>query len=159
MRLRKPAPGVKRLWIGIAAAAIFLYGCAEEQGSEPAGEGVQSLDVSVEAFDFYFEPQTIPVELGQEINLTFTNNGDNNHSFSAPDLDVEIEASSGNTVEGTFSVPNDPGSLEFFCKYHPDDMQGTITIGGAEEPIQDNDDETDDDDVDVDVDVEEDDQQ
>ena len=49
----------------------------------------------------------------------------------------------------------EPGSLDFYCKFHPDEMKGVISIGGADQPIEEDvDSEDEDDDADVDVDVE-----
>ncbi len=131
------------LVLAVVLALFAGAACAEEEeDTNAAGEGVDRLEVTVEAFDQYFKPTTLLVELGQQVEVTLANRGGTNHSFSAPDVDVEIEAAGAQTVVAEFTAPAQPGSFEFFCKYHPDEMQGVISVGGAEEPIQDNDDET-----------------
>lgn len=92
--------------------------------------------IEVEAYDFYFEETSIVLELGADVTVDFTNAGENTHSFTVPDLDLEIEAESAETTEFSFELPNEPGLLDFYCKYHPDDMNGTISIGGADVPIE-----------------------
>jgi hypothetical protein len=93
------------------------------------------------------------VELGAEVTIEFTNNGSVSHSFSAPDLDVEVEAGNGQDATVTFTAPDQAGSFDFFCKYHADQMNGTISIGGGDAPLEEDPDETDEDDEDVEVDV------
>ena len=144
-------------FVALAAALVLVAApaCGEEEGNEPGTEITQTVEV--EAFDNYFEPTSLSVELNAEVTVEFTNNGSITHSFTAPDLDVEIESGNGEDGTVTFAVPNQPGSYDFFCKYHPDEMQGTISAGGSEEPLEeDPDGDDDDDDTEVDVDVDED---
>ena len=123
--------------------------CGTEEENEPA----VSQSLSIEAFDFYFEPTSLAVEVGAEVTIDFTNNGEVTHSWTATDLDAEVEVGGGETGTLTFTAPNEPGSYDFFCKFHPDEMQGTISIGGSDEPMEEDRDPDDDDDEDVDVDV------
>lgn len=92
--------------------------------------------VELEAYDFYFKQTSMQVGLGADINVAFTNNGEVTHAFVVPDLDLEIEAKSAEATEFTFQAPDEPGLLDFYCKYHPDDMNGTISIGGADVPLE-----------------------
>lgn len=108
-----------------AAVAITPIACAEEE-DEPVGQ----ISLSVEAFDFHFDPATIVLELGAPVELEFSNAGSALHSFTAPDLDVEVEADGGDTIGVSFVAPGEPGAFDFFCKYHPDEMTGTISVGG-----------------------------
>ncbi|MGH2807666.1 MAG: cupredoxin domain-containing protein [Actinomycetota bacterium] len=141
----------------LAAATVLVVAPACGQEGEDAGAAV-SQTVAVEAFDFYFEPTSLLVELGARVTVEFTNNGSVSHSFSAPDLDAEVEAGNGQDATVTFTVPDQPGSFDFFCKYHADQMTGTISIGGGDDPLEEDPDDTDDDDdEDVEVDVDEDD--
>lgn len=141
----------KRVVMLIACLALAAgIACGEEQGTEP---GV-SETLTVEAFDFYFEPTTLAVEPGARVTIELLNNGDVAHSWTATDLDAELELNGGESGELRFTAPNEPGSYDFFCKFHPDEMAGTISIGGAEEPAEEAPEEEDDDDEDVDVDVE-----
>ncbi len=137
--------------VGVLCLALAGSACGGG-GDDAAG---QQQSVTVEAFDNYYEETTIPLELGAEATVTLENGGGVAHSIVIPDLDFELEAQSGETTEGTFSVPNEPGSLDFFCQFHPDEMTGSVTVGGGEEQIEEDVDDPDGDDAEVDVDVEE----
>lgn len=153
----------RRTWV-LALATLFLLtavACEEDEEPEPA------IAVDLTAFDFRYDTTTIPVELGAVVEVNFTNSGAVAHSFTVPDLDVELEVEGGDSASVNFAVPEDPGSFEFFCKFHPEDMRGNITVGGEgvepgveDDPgdVNDPDEEVEDDEdaeVDVDVDTEE----
>jgi plastocyanin len=115
----------------VSIALLSLPACGEE---EDTGGVIE--EVRLEAFDFYFQEESLLFGLGSTVQLEFVNAGDATHSFIVPDLDIEVEAQSGDSVEATFELPNEPGVVDFFCQFHPDDMMGTISIGGAEQPIE-----------------------
>lgn len=144
---------LRMISIVVAAVVFALAGaaCAEDEDS-----AAREQSFAVEAFDFYFEPTSLQFERGARVHLTLENGGSVAHSITVPDLDFEAEAQSGETIESTFTAPTTPGSLEFFCKFHPDEMTGTISIGGAEQPIEEDVDAPDDDDPDVEVEVDDD---
>ena len=141
----------KLLKVSILFVALVLVmgACAEDAEDTDAQESANT----VEAFDNYFEPTSLQLEPGAEATITLDNAGSVAHSFTVPDLDLEIEAQSGDSADGTFAVPDEPGTLDFYCKFHPDEMKGTISIGGADQPIEEDVDTDDDDDADVDVDA------
>lgn len=137
--------------IGVVALVAAGAACEEEQDS-----AAQEQSFTVEAFDNYFEPTSLQFEPGAQVNLTLENGGSVAHSITVPDLDFEAEAQSGESIENSFVAPTTPGSLDFYCKFHPDEMTGTISIGGADQPIEEDvDAPDDDDDADVEVEVEE----
>lgn len=136
----------------VAAAVVFALAgaaCADEGEDSAAQE--QSFEV--QAFDYYFEPTSLQFEPGANVTLTLENGGSVAHSITIPDLDFEAEAQSGDSIDNSFTAPTEPGSLDFYCKFHPDEMEGTISIGGADQPIEE-DVDTNDDDPDVEVEVE-----
>ena len=140
---------------GVVVASLMLVAGVAACGEEQDNEAGVAQSVSVEAFDNYFEPTSLAVDVGAQVTIEFSNTGGVSHSWSSPDLDAEVEATSGEDGSVTFSAPNEPGSYDFFCKFHPDEMQGTISIGGSDEPVEEAPEETEDDeDVDVDVDTE-----
>ena len=144
----------KRVVTLIAALALVAGIACGEEAAEPAAV---SETLTIEAFDFYFEPTSLAVEPGASVTIEFTNNGEVAHSWTATDLDAELELTGGESGDLTFTAPDEPGSYDFFCKFHPDEMAGTISIGGAEEPAEEAPEEEDDEDVDVDVDTDDDD--
>lgn len=135
----------------VASLALVVGACGEDDEDS----GAQEQSVEVEAFDNYYESETLLLEPGAEVTLSFSNGGSVVHSVTIPDLDFELEAQSGDTVDSSFTAPDEPGSLDFYCKFHPDEMEGVISIGGSDQPIEEDVDTEDDDDADVDVDVEE----
>ena len=125
-----PYKAIVMLSVVWATAGLFA-GCGEEETEEPAN----SVSVTVEAFDTYHEPNTLAFDLGARVNLTLVNNGEVEHSFTSEDLDVAVEAGAGESAEASFTVPTEPGSYDFFCKYHPEEMQGTVSIGGDADEV------------------------
>lgn len=138
----------------VALCLVAAPACGDDPGEDEPGAAVEQT-VELEAYDYYFEPTALSVEVGAEVTVAFSNAGGVEHSFTAPDLDVEVEAGNGEDATVTFVAPDRPGSFDFFCKYHPDEMQGTISIGGSDEPLEEVPDEGDEDE-DVEVDIEED---
>lgn len=139
-----------RLIALVCLAGIALGACGERE-EEP--NAPVSQQVELEAFDFYFSQEQFTFDLGTNVTIDFVNAGESTHSFTADDLDIDVEAASGETTEVSIDLPNEPGVFDFYCKYHPDEMKGTVSIGGAGDPI-DEDDFPQEDDEDVDVDVE-----
>ncbi len=117
----------------VFVALSVLAGACGNEGEDSAA---QEQSVTVEAFDNYYEETTIALEPGAEATITLQNRGGVAHSIDIPDLDFELEAQSGDSVESTFTVPDEPGSLDFYCKFHPDDMTGVVTIGGVDQPVE-----------------------
>jgi plastocyanin len=140
--------------MAVTVAALGAAACGSEDESEPGAATSQT--VTVEAFDFYFEPTDLTVDTSTEVTIEFTNSGSVEHSWTSTDLDAEVEASGGEQSTLTFTSPAEAGSYDFFCEYHPDDMQGTISIGGSDEPVEEQPEDNEDEDVDVDVDTDED---
>ena len=141
----------KMMALTFAALALVGTSC----GSDDEDGASESFDM--QAFDFRFDPTTLSVSPGAGVQINFSNAGEVAHSVTIPDLDFEVVSESGEDASDTFTAPETPGAIDFFCKFHPDEMNGTISVGGGDQPIEEDVDVDEDDDTDVDVDVEEDD--
>jgi plastocyanin len=78
--------------------------------------------------DFSFTPSAIVVSTSQ--GLSIKNLGPSLHNFSIPGTQVDLDVQSGQSsnTEAIGQVVN-PGTHEFFCKYHKSrGMVGTITV-------------------------------
>ena len=122
--------GAKRYVLFFAVVGVLAFGaCGDDNGDDGGGSGnggaTQSVDLTAQ--DFAFDPSTIEVDSGAEVELTFNNKDDVEHSFTAEDLDAEVEAEGGESATTTFTAP-ESGTVEFICKYHPDQMMGEITV-------------------------------
>ena len=124
-----------RFFTFVAAVLLVLAACGGGGDENEPGAAVEE-SLTLEAFDFYFEPTSLTVGVGSEVTIDFTNSGEVAHSFTSTDLDVEVEANGAESASVTFTAPDEPGSFDFFCKFHPDDMQGTISVGGSDEPAE-----------------------
>lgn len=134
MRVSRTAAGAALL-----AMTLLLGACGSEEsdggtatdsgtGTDNGGGGGGST-IEVVAQDFKFDQTSLDVEPGAEVTVTLTNEDDAEHTFTIEELDVEAEAAGGETADATFTAP-DSGSYEFICEYHPDDMRGTLSVGG-----------------------------
>jgi plastocyanin len=86
---------------------------------------------SVTGTEFAFSPNTITVNNGDSVTVTFTNNGKYPHNFVINELNVKgktIQPGESDTVSFT---ADKAGSFEYYCSVdsHKDKgMTGTITV-------------------------------
>jgi plastocyanin len=94
--------GARRYVLLFVAAGVLAFGaCGDDNGGAggASGNGDATQSVDLTAQDFAFDPSTIEVDSGAEVELTFNN-------FTAPES----------------------GTVEFICEYHPDQMTGEISV-------------------------------
>ena len=114
------------------ALALPLAGCGgddDDEGGESAAaseERPAGPTTDITAKDFAFDPSELTLEAGREVTIVLTNEDGAEHNITIEDLDVDEDAEGGETGEAT--VTPDAGSYDFHCKYHPNQMTGTITV-------------------------------
>lgn len=120
---------VKRSLIALLSCfALLAAGCGEESPTgETAGDAARKI-VEIEATDFSFDPATISADAGETVELTITNAGEVAHSFTIDNV-VDIQAEGGEEATMTFTAP--VATVDFYCKFHPDQMQGQLAVGGS----------------------------
>lgn len=116
----------------LSCFAFLAAACGEESPTgETAGEtagGTAGKTIEVEATDFAFDPVNISADPGETVELTFTNAGEVAHSFTI-DGAVDVQAEGGEQATMSFTAPD--ASVDFYCKFHPDQMQGELAVGGS----------------------------
>lgn len=132
----------KPIWMIALVLVLALVACGGDDGSEAEDTGPAEQDEAVQepapeddgdggaltvtARDFSFDPNQVEVPAGEEVTLTFANDGEVPHTFTSEALGVDERAAPGGTVEITFTAPD--GEAEFHCEIHPG-MIGSVTTG------------------------------
>ncbi len=103
---------------------LLLAGCG--------GAGAPSTSIHVTMTDFAFSPNTFTVPAGQQISVNATNNGAVNHSFIIMKAGKQVqghftdadkanvywevpEVPPGESSNGTFTAPTQPGDYQIIC--------------------------------------------
>ena len=121
------------LALTLVATALTLAACgdAEEEGAGPSSssavEPPQTVEAEIEVGDFYFKPAIIEAAFGDKIAVDLVNEGVADHTFTISEFFVDQELTDGKDGDVTFT-PNEPGEFTFFCRKHPDQMQGALRI-------------------------------
>jgi plastocyanin len=140
--VRYPAP---RITTAALALSLILAGSAcggnddspEATGGDPeSSEGVR-LEVTAE--DFSFSPGTLSVDTSEEAVVAFTNEDGTAHTFTSDELEIDMEASGGESQEGAFTAPAEDATYSFYCRFHPGQMTGKIIVGTGGEATDDSD--------------------
>jgi plastocyanin len=73
--------------------------------------------VTLEATDNTFSTEELVLPAGEVVEVTFTNNGANPHTFTSSALGVDTgTVAPGESATVTFTVPDEP--TEFLCSLH-----------------------------------------
>jgi plastocyanin len=118
----------------LVAAVLLLAGACgggDEETSDAGGgddmSNTEALPVTVTAKDIAFQPKAFDGHATHTIELTFVNEDETEHSFTIDDMDVDVEAEGGEEATTTFT-PEETGTFEYYCRYHPDTMTGELTV-------------------------------
>ena len=91
--------------------------------------------VKVKAVDFRYEPAAFARTAGKQVTMSITNDGKVTHNVSLPEIGgipadlLSIDIAPGKTENLIFIAPDEPTTLEFFCKFHKDQgMTGNLQL-------------------------------
>ena len=126
----------RRLLALLAAAVLVAAACGDsgsDDGNGDTGEAPESgaSEITIKATDFAFDQTDISVDAGATVEIELVNGGNVTHTFTARDLDVDIEADTGGSAAASVTMPDDDTAIEYVCRFHPQDMNGTITVGAG----------------------------
>lgn len=124
MERNRGARSLVRITGAVAALALVLAACgvsdsstagASENAAAAAADSAQQ--VTLEASDNAFSTQELELPAGETVELTFTNNGTNPHTFTSSELGVDTgTVAPGESATVTFTVPDQ--AVEFLCSFH-----------------------------------------
>ena len=124
----------------IVAAVVALLGAACGGGSsgtgggsggggggEAASGGGGGGGSTLTASNFSFDPTSLTVAAGGSIE--YSNKDDVEHNFTLKKTKVTQDVEPGESISVALKGVK-AGSYDFFCKYHPDTMKGTLKVTG-----------------------------
>ena len=91
-----------------------------------AGGGGEN-EFKLTATDFKWDQSSLELQTGSEVTVEVTNQGQAEHNFTFEQAKANQDVEAGEDATVTFTAPA-AGSYEFFCKYHPTAMRGTVTV-------------------------------
>jgi len=114
----------------LTVLVLSIAACSNDDNESGGAEETpqpETVDVEVTIEDFSFDPAVIDINLGDEIAVELANDGDEKHTFTVSEFFVDEELASGEDTDVSFT-PNEPGEFTFFCRFHPNEMQGSIRV-------------------------------
>jgi plastocyanin len=87
------------------------------------GEDELQLTASGTAWD----ETSLDMTSGAEVRVEVTNQDSIEHNFTFAEANADQDVEGGEDATVTFTAPA-AGGYEFFCKYHPSAMRGTVTV-------------------------------
>ena len=112
---------VQRLAV-LMTAVVLLGACG---GGEATVDEAAIPDLT--ATDFSFEPAELTGTVGEETAFEVANDGQAEHNVTIEELGVDEDIEAGAHVFVTVT-PEEAGEFAFFCKFHPEQMTGTLSV-------------------------------
>ena len=118
----------------VAALALLVAGCGDDDGGGDSGRSVGSRDEPVTEFtivaeDLRFDLDRIVVPAGEEVTATIENRDSgigHNFSVALDDGQAETDIEAGPVTQTLrFTIP-EPGEHDFVCDPHAASMKGVV---------------------------------
>jgi plastocyanin len=113
--------------LGLALVGLFVLGAIFSVISTVGYEDatVQAGDIELAAEEFEFTETSLEAGSG-EVSVFVDNADATLHTFTIDDLDVNLNIPASSAARITFDA--EPGTYEFYCAPHKEDMKGTLTV-------------------------------
>lgn len=113
--------------VGLLVAALAIVGIAVATFATMGYENPapQEGDVELAAQDIEFTQTELEAQSGQ-VGVFVSNADATLHTFTIDELDVNLTIPASKDARVTFEA--EPGTYEFYCAPHREDMQGTLTV-------------------------------
>jgi len=127
-----------RVVVGALVAVLILAagGCGGDEGGSAGGNasattaaagGGGGEELKLTAKDIKWDTTTLQLTSGTSYRVEVTNDDSVEHNFTFEQASANTDVEGGENATVTFTAPA-AGSYEFFCKYHPQAMRGTVTV-------------------------------
>ena len=125
-----------RVVVGALVAMLILAagGCGGDEGGGAGGNasattaaGGGGEELKLTAKDIKWDTTTLQLTSGTSYRVEVTNDDSVEHNFTFEQASANTDVEGGGNATVTFTAPA-AGSYEFFCKYHPQAMRGTVTV-------------------------------
>jgi plastocyanin len=90
-----------------------------------AGGGEDELKLTAQGITW--DTTTLRLTSGSSYRVEVTNEDSVEHNFTFEQASADTDVEGGENATVSFTAPA-AGSYEFFCKYHPQGMRGTVTV-------------------------------
>jgi plastocyanin len=91
------------------------------------GGGGGETEIQLVASDFKFDKTSLDMQAGSQVKAEVRNQGQAEHNFTFTEAGANQDIEAGEDATAAFTAPA-AGSYRFFCKYHPSQMKGTVTV-------------------------------
>lgn len=105
---------------------VVAAACTDDDSAPDPDDLTTTVDADavVSVTDFSFEPDEVTAGVGDLVE--WTNEGEVKHTVTADD---DLFDSGELEPEESFAFTfDDPGTYEYRCSLHPDEMRGTVTV-------------------------------
>jgi plastocyanin len=110
---------------GSASATTAAPATSAPETTAAGGGGDNELKLT--ASGTAWDTTSFDLTSGSSYTLEVTNQDSIEHNFTFAEGNANQDVEGGEDAKVTFTAPA-AGSYEFFCKYHPAAMKGTITV-------------------------------
>ncbi len=117
------APRLGGALVLVAAVAVACGG--DEATPEPTAEPTPVPAVEVIGTEFAYEPETVTIPSAGSTTIRLINEGIVEHDITIDELDFQITAQIGETVEGVLTDV-EPGTYRFYCTIPGHEVNGMV---------------------------------
>ena len=131
------------LWIvAVMLVAALAAGCGGKQAEQPsqptaaatpAGGAPAKAEITIIGKDNVYEPATVTIKVGQELEIDFKNTGTTVHNIivqakdqAGQDFNSDIAVNAGQDSKFKVKIGK-PGTYVMQCTYHPE-MKGELKV-------------------------------
>jgi len=130
-----------RLGVGALVGVLVLAaaGCGGDNGGGTGATATTSAptttaaaagggeEIKLTAKGIKWDTTSLDLKSGTSYTVEVTNGDSVEHNFTFQEAGANQDIEGGEDTKVTFTAPA-AGSYEFFCKYHPSVMRGTVTV-------------------------------
>jgi plastocyanin len=112
---------------GSASATTAAPETTSAPETTAAGGGGGENEFKLTASGTAWDTTSLDMTAGAQVSVEVTNQDSIEHNFTFAEANADEDIEGGEDATVTFTAPA-AGSYEFFCKYHPSAMKGTVTV-------------------------------
>jgi plastocyanin len=124
--------------VGVLALAAAGCGGGDDDGSASATTETTSApattaaggggnEFKLTASGTAWDTTSLDMSAGAEVSVEVSNQDSIEHNFTFAEANADQDVEGGEDATVRFTAPA-AGSYEFFCKFHPQAMRGTVTV-------------------------------